>query len=135
MDDLSDCQPAHIVEQLSGDGFEWGLSSEVNVLSPDKPCIFAEAMASPDPPKWLATCNEELALIRELNVFKLVPKSTADGHSLMNGKFVFKVKCNEEGCAVCWKVRYVVKGYSAIYGVDYTSGYPNSPTISSNIMV
>ena len=120
MDDLSDRQTADIVEQLWGDGFEWGLSSEVNVSNPDEPCTFADAMASPDAPNWLAACNEELASIRELNVFKLVPKSTADGRSLMNGKFVFKVKHDEEGRAVRWKVRYVVKGYSAIYGIDYT---------------
>jgi hypothetical protein len=120
MDDLSDRQTADITEQLWGDGFEWGLSSEVNVSSPEDPCTFTEAMASPDAPKWLAACNEELTSIKELSVFKLVPKYTADGRSLMDGKFVFKVKHDEKGCAVCWKVRYMVKGYSAIYGVDYT---------------
>ena len=38
----------------------------------------------------------------------------------MDGKFIFKVKRDEKGRTVRWKVRYVVKGYSAIYGVDYT---------------
>ena len=92
MDELSDRQTADIIEQLYGDGFEWGFPSEVNVTSPEEPCTFAEAMAAPDAPKWLAACNEELALIKELGVFKLVSKDTADGCMIMGGKFVFQVK-------------------------------------------
>ena len=97
-----------------------GLSSEVNVLSLEDLCTFTEAMAPPDALKWLATCNEELTSIKELSIFKLVPKSAADGHSLMDGRFIFKVKHDEKGHAVCWKARYMVQGYAAIYDIDYT---------------
>jgi hypothetical protein len=38
----------------------------------------------------------------------------------MDRRFVFKVKHDEKGHAVRWKVRYMVKGYAAIYGIDYT---------------
>jgi len=37
----------------------------------------------------------------------------------MDGKFVFKLKRDQDGNVVRWKVRFVVKGYSAIYGIDY----------------
>lgn len=37
----------------------------------------------------------------------------------MDGKFVFKLKRDESGSIIRWKVRFVVKGYSAIYGIDY----------------
>jgi hypothetical protein len=46
-------------------------------------------MAAPDDPKWLATCNEELTSIKELRVFKLIPKNTVDGCMIMDGKSVF----------------------------------------------
>jgi hypothetical protein len=88
-DELSDTQTADILEQLYCDGFEWGLSTDVDVTSPEKPCSFAEAMASLDTPKWLAACNEELSSIFDLSVFRLVPQSKADGRTVMDGKFVF----------------------------------------------
>jgi hypothetical protein len=120
MDELSDSQTAIIVEQLYGEGFEWGLSSSnIDVTSPEEPCTFQEAMASPDTPKWLAACNEELQSICDLNVFKLVPRRTAGDRTIMDGKFVFKLKRDENGTVIRWKVRFVVKGYSAIYGIDY----------------
>jgi hypothetical protein len=119
MDELSDHQTVDIVEQLWGNGFEWGLSSKVNVTGPKEPCTFAEAMAAPDTPKWLA-CNEELPSIKELGVFRLIPKSTADGQTIMDRKFIFRLKQNEKEDPVHWKARYVAKGYSAIYSIDYT---------------
>jgi hypothetical protein len=117
--DLSDEQTANILEQLYGDGFEWGLSTDVDVTSPEEPCSLEEAMASPDAPKWLAACQEELASIENLKVFRLVPRNAATGRTIMDGKMVFKLKRDENGKPVRWKARYVVKGYSAIYGIDY----------------
>jgi len=96
MNELSDSQTALIVEQLYGEGFEWGLSSlNIDVTSLEEPCSFQEAMASPDAPKWLAACNEELQSICDLDVFKLVPRSTAGDRTVMDGKFVFKLKRDE----------------------------------------
>jgi hypothetical protein len=120
MNKLSDSQTVLIVEQLYGEGFEWGLSSlNIDVTSLEEPCSFQEAMASPDAPKWLAVCNEELQSICDLDVFKLVPQSTAGDGTVMDGKFVFKLKHNENGSIIRWKVRFVIKGYLAIYGIDY----------------
>src|SRR5882762_1424188 len=126
-DNLSEAQTADILEQLYGDGFEWGLSSDVDVTNPEEPCSFAEAMASPDAPKWLAACNEELDSIADLGVFRLVPRSAATGRTIMDGKFVFKLKRDQHGNPVRWKARFVVKGYSAIYGIDYNE--TSAPTM------
>jgi hypothetical protein len=119
-DDLSDAQTASILEQLYGDGFEWGLSTDIDVTTnPEEPCSLAEALASPDAPKWLAACHEELASIQDLKVFRLVPRDAATGRTIMDGKFVFRLKRDQHGNPVRLKARYVVKGYSAIYGIDY----------------
>jgi hypothetical protein len=118
-EELSDDQTANILEQLYSDGFEWGLSTDIDVTSPEEPCSFEEAMASPDAPKWLAACHEEIESITSLKVFKLVPRDTASGRTIMDGKMVFKLKRDENGKPIRWKARFVVKGYSAIYGIDY----------------
>lgn len=90
IDELSDSQTALIIEQIYGDGFEWGLSSaDIDVTSLEEPCTFEEVMASPDAPKWLAACKEELQSIQDLGVFRLVPRSTATNRTIMDGKFVF----------------------------------------------
>jgi hypothetical protein len=54
IDDLSDSQMNAVLEQLYGDGYEWGLPSDAGASHSEEPCTFAEAMASPDAPKWLA---------------------------------------------------------------------------------
>jgi Reverse transcriptase (RNA-dependent DNA polymerase) len=45
----------------------------------------------------------------------------------MDGKFVFRLKRDQHGNPVRWKARFVVKGYSAIYGIDYNE--TTSPTM------
>ena len=84
-------------------------------------------MASPDAPKWLAACNEELESIKDLGVFHLVPRNAATGRTIMDSKFVFRLKQDQHGTPVRWKARFVVKGYSAIYGIDYNE--TTSPTM------
>jgi hypothetical protein len=37
----------------------------------------------------------------------------------MDGNFIFRFKRDEEGNIIRWKARFVVKGYSATYSVDY----------------
>jgi len=37
----------------------------------------------------------------------------------MDSKMVFKLKQDENGNPIRWKAHFVVKGYSAIYGIDY----------------
>jgi len=95
---LSKAQTANILEQLYGDGFEWGLSADVDVTcSPEEPCSLDEALASLDAPKWLAACREELDSIRDLKVFRMVPRNAATGRNIMDGKFVFRLKRDQHG--------------------------------------
>jgi hypothetical protein len=117
---LSEAQTASILEQLYSEGFKWGQSADIDVTtSPEEPCSLAEALVSPDAPKWLAACNEEFASIKDLKVVLLVPRNTATGRTIMDGKFVFRLKRDQNENPVWWKAHFVIKGYSAIYGIDY----------------
>ena len=97
-DEMSDLQTSSVISQLLGEGFEWGLSSsDSHTTASEELCTFEEAMASPDAPKWLAACRDELSSIKNLGVFKLVPRSAAEGHTVMKGHFVFRLKCDKTG--------------------------------------
>ena len=62
-----------------------------------------------------------------MGVYTLVPRSQVpQGHLIKRGRPIFKIKRDENGVAVRWKVRYVFKGFEQIYGKDY--GKTTSPT-------
>ena len=50
-------------------------------------------------------------------------------HSLkmkvLRGKWVFKLKWDQDGNVIKFKVRYVIKGYMQRFGIDYTNTYAN----------
>jgi hypothetical protein len=93
----------------------------------DLPNTWQEAQQSPDADKWLAAYQEELASLKAMKVYKLVPPSTVPpGQRIRKGKPVFRIKPDENGNPVRWKVRHVFKGFEQIYGRDYTK--TTSPT-------
>lgn len=120
-EDLSqeDIAIANLLHALENDNYLLCLSANIDAEFPDDPTTFKQAMDSPDADKWLKGCKEELAAIQRLGVYTLVKRSTALGRRIMHGKFVFRSKRNEIAEIIRWKVRWVVKGYEAVYGVDY----------------
>lgn len=88
---------------------------------PDDPSTYAEAMASDHTPEWTTTLQDEFNSLRDLSVYKLVPHSPVP-HSMkiMCGRPIFKLKHDQHGHPACFKARYVCRGYSAIWGQDYT---------------
>jgi hypothetical protein len=118
---MSEAELAHILEALANDGFEWGLATDddFDAEYPDDPATREEALASEDAPKWLAGCKEKLASIERLGISNLVPRSQSAGQKVLRGKLIFCVKRDASGKAIRWKVRFVAKGYEAIYRVDY----------------
>jgi hypothetical protein len=87
----------------------------------DDPTTYSEAMASEHASDWTTALTEEFNALRELGVYKLVPRSTVpSGRKIMRGRPVFKLKRDQHGKAVRFKARYVCRGYSAVWGQDYT---------------
>lgn len=96
-------------------------------IGDNTPKAWEEAKNSPDAAKWKAAYQEELQSLKDMNVYKLVPRSAVpEGQRIHKGKPVFRVKSDENGNAVRWKVRHVFKGFEQIYGRDYTK--TTSPT-------
>lgn len=93
----------------------------VDVQFPDDPKTWKEAMASNEQSSWLAGAHEELHGLKEMNVYKLVPRSAVPhGRKILRGRLVCHRKRNKTGEVVRHKVRFVCKGFLQIYGQDYT---------------
>ena len=94
-------------------------SSEPEFDNNDDPS-WPAAMRSPEREYWIAGARDELRSLAELKVFALIPRSKIPrGRRPLQGKLVCKRKRDNAGNVVRYKVRYVAKGYTQRYGVDY----------------
>lgn len=87
-----------------------------------------EAQLGPDTEKWEQGYWEELRLLKEMGVYRLVPQSQVLARQkVKKAKPIFKVKRDEHGDPVRYKVWLVFKGYEQVYGKDYNK--TTSPTV------
>jgi hypothetical protein len=124
--DLSDTEGNCIDQALSA-------ISEMPQIDPstlefeDEPRSWKEAKGSVDAKRWEEGYRDELKSLKEMGVYKLIPRSDVpQGHKIRKGMPVFRIKRDETGKAIRWKVRLVFKGFEQIYGKDYTK--TTSPT-------
>jgi Reverse transcriptase (RNA-dependent DNA polymerase) len=90
------------------------------VLDSDDNPSWASAIASPEHKYWIVGTRDELQSLCDLNIFVLVPHSSIPkGQHPLKGKLVCKRKHDDAGNIVHYKVRYIAKGYTQQYGVDY----------------
>ena len=93
----------------------------------DEPKTWEEAQRSADAKRWEEGYRDELKSLKDMGVYKLVPRcDVPQGSKIRKGRPVFRIKRDEHGKAVRWKVRLVFKGFEQIYGKDYTK--TTSPT-------
>jgi hypothetical protein len=90
------------------------LVAEDNIKTP---ATFRQAMQSPERTHWLAGTKAELASLRKFGVYtiKQVPK----GAKLVQTKWVYRVKRDENGKVSKFKVRLVMKGFTQQEGVHF----------------
>ena len=94
-------------------------SAEPDFDTNDDPS-WVTAMRSSEREYWIAGAREELRSLSDLQVFTLIPRSDVPrGRRPLKGKLVCKRKRDDAGNVVRYKVRYVAKGYTQRYGVDY----------------
>jgi hypothetical protein len=99
----------------------------VNAEFPSDPVTLRDALSSPDTSNWRAGIEEELKGLLDMGVYKLVPRSAVPtGRKVLRGKWVFRLKRDENGNPVRYKARLVVKGFEQVFGQDYVE--TTSPT-------
>ena len=93
----------------------------------NEPRTWKEAKASANAKHWEEGYHNELKSLKDMGVYKLIPRTDIpQGHKVRKGMPVFRIKHNETGKVIRWKVHLVFKGFKQIYGKDYTK--TTSPT-------
>ncbi|KAL8096063.1 hypothetical protein AgCh_037136 [Apium graveolens] len=70
---------------------------------------------------WVAAMNEELSMIEKNNTWILVGRP--ENRKVIGVKWVYRTKLNADGSVNKHKARLVVKGYSQVFGVDYSDTF------------
>lgn len=92
-------------------------------LTSGVPQTYKEAVTSPDSVSWTKAMDDEILSLKENKTFTLT--KLPQGKSAVGGRWVYAIKRNEDGTDK-FKARFVAKGYSQKYGVDYHETF--SPT-------
>ncbi|KAJ9552638.1 hypothetical protein OSB04_016683 [Centaurea solstitialis] len=87
-------------------------------LSNVEPLKVADALADPD---WFMAMQEEINQFVRLKVWRLVPRP--EGKSIIDTKWIFNNKKDEDNIVVRNKARLVAKGYKQQDGIDYNETF------------
>ncbi|KAJ9545670.1 hypothetical protein OSB04_025377 [Centaurea solstitialis] len=83
-----------------------------------EPLKVVDALADPD---WFIAMQEEINQFVRLKVWRLVPRP--EGKSIIDTKWIFKNKKDEDNIVVRNKARLVAKGYRQQEGIDYNETF------------
>jgi hypothetical protein len=80
----------------------------------DEPNDLSSALSDPH---WKAAMESEYSALLRNNTYHLVPP--AAGGNLIDCKWVYKIKCKEDGFIDRYEARLVAKGFKQCYNIDY----------------
>lgn len=96
---------------------------------PPEPRTWTEAISSPEADHWRAAAAAEIASLNANNTW--IPRKLSDlpAHAnLVDGKWVFKRKLNPDGTINKYKARFVARGFTQRFGIDYDATF--APVVS-----
>jgi len=82
-----------------------------------EPTTFKQATSCADAPRWITAMQTELKLMKEQNVWTVVP--IPSNHNIVDCKWVYKIKKDSAGQITRYKARLVAKGFSQQPGTDF----------------
>lgn len=83
----------------------------------DEPSTYNQAMKSDERDNWIAAMKEEFNSLIKNNTWELVDR--IDGQSIVDNKWIFKIKRNSDNSIERYKARLVARGFTQEYGVNY----------------
>jgi hypothetical protein len=105
--------------------FAMPASTEDTNAVPVEPSSYTEATTCPDADKWIPAIFDEYESLIQNNTWTLCP--LPPDRSAIEGKWVFAFKPGYQQIAPRYKARFVAKGYSQVYGLDYIDTF--SPVV------
>ena len=106
--------PAWLDNFVTGDECNFGC--DVDEFH-DVPVSIGQVMSSSNKDRWLEAIQVEYDALVKNGTWKLAP--LPQGKKPLGGRWVLKIKRNENGEIEKFKARYVAKGYGQVYGSDY----------------
>lgn len=91
------------------------------------PRTYKEAMKRPD--LWLPPMSKELEMLKVRRVYEIVPRPL--DHNVVDSKWVFAPKFDENGELKDRKARVVAKGFTQVMGEDYGETYASVARLES----
>ncbi len=102
----------------------WVATKEVDcttIVFSEKPQTMEEALNGEDAKKWEIAVQEEYDSLVLNNTWSLVP--LPKGRKPISCKWVFKIKHGVDGEVQCYKARFVARGFTQTFGVDYNETF------------
>lgn len=85
--------------------------------SSDDPKTYQQAVYAPDALEWQKAMQTEYDSLKANRTWDLVPLTSS--MRVLTGRWVYKLKYNENGKPARYKARWVVKGFLQKHGIDY----------------
>ena len=82
-----------------------------------EPASYVKALSSPESSHWISAMEEEIASQEANESWEVVDRPS--GVRLLDTKWVYKFKLNDDGTINRYKARLVIRGYLQEEGVDY----------------
>ena len=93
----------------------------VSANSSGEPQSYREAITSPDAAHWIKAMEDESKSLEDRGTWKVVPRP--EGRKVVSSKWVYRIKYNADGNISRYKARLVARGYTQVFGVDYTETF------------
>lgn len=102
-------------------------ANEINVVvtATPSPNSYSEAINSPHSNEWKKAMDDEINALIKNNTYELVP--LPEGRKPISTRWIYKVKHRADGSIKRFKARWVARGFSQQFGVDYDETF--SPVV------
>jgi transposase InsO family protein len=108
-------------EDLEIGGVEFAMGAAALEAEGMDPGSLAEAKGRSDWPMWQEAMQKELESLRKANTWTVVKRPS--GKNIVGSKWVFHIKKDANGHIAKYKARLVARGFTQVYGVDYTETF------------
>lgn len=126
--DILEGKAVTIAEELEWEDIH-ALSTEMDEMESLEPKTWQEVMNRPDSTLWKKAMEDELSMLKSLQMWELVdPPSDVN---IVGSKWVFKCKKDAAGNIVHYKAHLVAQGFSQVPGVNYFNTFAPVAQLSS----